>query len=138
MSAAAPLSVVPIVLADVSGTRLWPLSRSHHPKQYPALGVGKAKQTLLQQAPWRTAQLADVTIVVQRPCVVAKEKHSFTVVEQLRDIDAEAERIVVEPLGRITAPKRAMRRAVVFDGRNILDTRLSRGVGFEYTGNGRP
>nr|HET7858665.1 sugar phosphate nucleotidyltransferase [Caldimonas sp.] len=84
MSQAQRLVVAPVVLAGGSGTRLWPLSRSLHPKQYLSLGVGKAKETLFQQAVRRVAGLADATIDVQPPCVVANEEHRFTVVEQLR------------------------------------------------------
>jgi len=141
VSIAASLSLVPIVLADGSGTRLWPLSRSLHPKQYLSLSVGKTKETLLQEGVWRTVQLADATFAVQRPCVVANEEHR-------------------EPLGRNTAPaltlgaldatksefrspypdamNSAVRRAVIFDGQSILYPRKARAAGFEYTGIGRP
>ncbi|MBV9889703.1 MAG: mannose-1-phosphate guanylyltransferase/mannose-6-phosphate isomerase [Rhizobacter sp.] len=108
MSSAEGLTVVPVVLAGGSGTRLWPLSRSLHPKQYLSLGVGPAKETLFQQAVRRAAGLADATIAVQRPCVVANEEHRFTVVEQLRAIDVEPARIVLEPFGRNTAPALAL------------------------------
>jgi mannose-1-phosphate guanylyltransferase/mannose-6-phosphate isomerase len=108
MSTVQRLTVVPVVLAGGSGTRLWPLSRALHPKQYLSLGVGKAKETLFQQAVRRLAGLADATIDVQRPCVVANEEHRFTVVEQLRDLDVEPARIVLEPFGRNTAPALAL------------------------------
>ena len=108
MTKAQRLAVVPVVLAGGSGTRLWPLSRSLHPKQYLSLGVGKAKETLFQQAVRRVAGLADSGVDVQRPCVVANEEHRFTVVEQLRDIDVEPARIVLEPFGRNTAPALAL------------------------------
>ena len=98
------LVVAPVILAGGSGTRLWPLSRSLHPKQYLALGVGQGGQTLFQQAVLRAAQVGDSGIAVGRPCVVANEEHRFTVVEQLRDIDVAPARIVLEPFGRNTAP----------------------------------
>jgi len=63
------LSVVPVILAGGSGTRLWPLSRSLHPKQYLALGVGNGhgsgKDTLFQQSARRAAAVAEPGIVVQ-------------------------------------------------------------------------
>ena len=108
MSEAQRLTVAPVVLAGGSGTRLWPLSRSLHPKQYLSLGVGQLKETLFQQAVRRVAGLADSVVDVQRPCIVANEEHRFTVVEQLRDIDVEAARIVLEPFGRNTAPALAL------------------------------
>jgi mannose-1-phosphate guanylyltransferase/mannose-6-phosphate isomerase len=108
VSAGERLSVVPVVLAGGSGTRLWPLSRALHPKQYLALGAGKPTATLFQQAVRRVAGLADATIAVGPPCVVANEEHRFTVVEQLHDIDVEPARIVLEPFGRNTAPALAL------------------------------
>jgi len=108
VSAGGRLTVAPVVLAGGSGTRLWPLSRSLHPKQYLALGVGEAKETLFQQAVRRVAGLADSDIAVQRPCVVANEEHRFTVAEQLREIEIEPARIVLEPIGRNTAPALAL------------------------------
>jgi len=105
-----PLTVVPVILAGGSGTRLWPLSRSLHPKQYLSLGVGgsngqgRGQDTLFQQSARRAAAVAEPGIVVQKPCIVANEEHRFTVVEQLRDIGLEPARVLLEPFGRNTAP----------------------------------
>ena len=109
MSSVSRLTVVPVILAGGSGTRLWPLSRSLHPKQYLCLGVGsgtgEAEQTLFQQAVRRAAAIADGSeIEVQPPCIVANEEHRFTVIEQLRDIGTEPARVLLEPFGRNTAP----------------------------------
>ena len=111
MSKAQRLTVVPVVLAGGSGTRLWPLSRSLHPKQYLSLGVGKAKETLFQQAVRRVAGLANAAIDVHRPCVVANEEHRFTVVEQLRDIDIEPARCCGRTARGRSAPARRRCRA---------------------------
>ena len=104
----AALTVVPVILAGGSGTRLWPLSRSLHPKQYLSLGVGgssgQPNETLFQQSARRAAAVAEPGIVVQAPCIVANEEHRFTVVEQLRDIGIEPARVLLEPFGRNTAP----------------------------------
>jgi mannose-1-phosphate guanylyltransferase/mannose-6-phosphate isomerase len=96
--------VVPVVLAGGSGTRLWPLSRALHPKQYLSLGVGGSAETLFQQAVRRAAAIGTAGIDVQGPCIVANEEHRFTVVEQLRDIGIEPARVLLEPFGRNTAP----------------------------------
>jgi mannose-1-phosphate guanylyltransferase/mannose-6-phosphate isomerase len=87
----------PVVLSGGSGTRLWPLSREHYPKQL--LGfVGN--QTLLQQ----TIQRLDGLDGVAAPLVVCNEEHRFLVAEQLRGLNRQAARIVLEPVGRNTAP----------------------------------
>ena len=98
------LVVVPVILAGGSGTRLWPLSRALHPKQYLSLGVGNSDATLFQQAAQRIAAIGAAGIAVQPPCVVANEEHRFTVVEQLRHVGIEPARVLLEPLGRNTAP----------------------------------
>ena len=73
--------VLPVILAGGSGTRLWPLSRALHPKQYLAFD---SKETLFQQAVMRVCALAGDGIVLGKACVVANEEHRFTVVDQLR------------------------------------------------------
>jgi mannose-1-phosphate guanylyltransferase / mannose-6-phosphate isomerase len=89
-------SVQPVLLSGGSGTRLWPLSREAYPKQFLALA---ADDTMLQ-ATWR--RVAPLTSAA--PLVVANEEHRFLVAEQLRVIGAPAARIVLEPVGRNTAP----------------------------------
>ena len=100
------LSVVPVILAGGSGTRLWPLSRSLHPKQYLSLGVGAGPrdETLFQQAALRLASITEPGIVVQPPSIVANEEHRFTVIDQLRSAGIEPGRVLLEPFGRNTAP----------------------------------
>lgn len=86
----------PVLLSGGAGTRLWPLSREAHPKQFLALAGGA---TLLQQAWLRVAPLAR-----RAPLVVANEEHRFLVGEQLRQVGVEHPRILLEPVGRNTAP----------------------------------
>ncbi len=102
------LVVVPVILAGGSGTRLWPLSRALHPKQYLSLGVGDNDATLFQQAALRVAAIGAAGIAVQAPCVVANEEHRFTVIEQLRQVGIEPARVLLEPSGRNTAPALAL------------------------------
>jgi mannose-1-phosphate guanylyltransferase / mannose-6-phosphate isomerase len=99
--------VVPVILAGGSGTRLWPLSRALHPKQYLSLGVN-GDGTLFQQAALRLATLADTGLDVRAPCIVANEEHRFTVVDQLREVAIEPARVLLEPSGRNTAPALAL------------------------------
>ena len=91
----------PVILAGGSGTRLWPLSREFYPKQFLPL-VGEL--TLFQETLLRLDGLADVA----KPLVVCNEAHRFLVAEQLRQLDREALDIIVEPVGRNTAPALAL------------------------------
>jgi mannose-1-phosphate guanylyltransferase / mannose-6-phosphate isomerase len=88
--------IQPVLLSGGSGTRLWPLSREAYPKQFLAL-VGD--DTMLQATWRRVAALSS-----RPPIVVANEDHRFLVAEQLRVIGAPTPRIVLEPVGRNTAP----------------------------------
>ena len=86
----------PVLLSGGSGTRLWPLSREAHPKQFLPLA---GEDTMLQATWKRVAGFADAA-----PIVVAGEEHRFLVAEQLRQVGAPVPAIVLEPVGRNTAP----------------------------------
>src|SRR6185369_15227515 len=90
--------VVPIILSGGSGTRLWPLSRERQPKQFLSL---VSERSLFQET---VARAGAVSSEVRRPIVVCNEAHRFLVAEQLRASDVAAEAIVLEPIGRNTAP----------------------------------
>jgi mannose-1-phosphate guanylyltransferase/mannose-6-phosphate isomerase len=89
--------IVPVILSGGSGSRLWPLSREHYPKQFLALAAG---QTLLQQTVARVSAVPGAAA----PLVVCNEEHRFLVAEQLRRIAPGAAAIILEPTGRNTAP----------------------------------
>jgi mannose-1-phosphate guanylyltransferase/mannose-6-phosphate isomerase len=89
--------LIPVVLSGGSGTRLWPLSRELYPKQLLPL-VGKG--TMLQET---LARLSGVD-GVGAPVVVCNEQHRFLVAEQLREGGTELSSILLEPVGRNTAP----------------------------------
>jgi mannose-1-phosphate guanylyltransferase/mannose-6-phosphate isomerase len=95
------IQVVPVILAGGSGTRLWPLSRAQHPKQFLAIG---GPDTLFQQAAARLAAIGGDGFAVGSPLVVGNEEHRFTVVDQLRERKTEAAAVLLEPIGRNTAP----------------------------------
>jgi mannose-1-phosphate guanylyltransferase/mannose-6-phosphate isomerase len=97
ISAAVPL--VPVILCGGTGTRLWPLSRASYPKQYWAL-AGSDEATLLQLAQQRLKGLPGLA----PPLMVCHDDHRFIVAEQLRQIGVEPAAILLEPLGRNTAP----------------------------------
>jgi mannose-1-phosphate guanylyltransferase/mannose-6-phosphate isomerase len=88
--------MIPVILSGGSGTRLWPLSREAYPKQFLPLA---GKDTMLQATWKRVAALASAP-----PLVVANEDHRFMVAEQLRQVDCTASAILLEPMGRNTAP----------------------------------
>ncbi|GAB3306442.1 mannose-1-phosphate guanylyltransferase/mannose-6-phosphate isomerase [Luteimonas notoginsengisoli] len=87
----------PVLLSGGSGTRLWPLSREAYPKQFLALA---GERTMLQDTWLRVATLAEGAA----PIVVANEEHRFLAAEQLRQVGMEHAAIVLEPVGRNTAP----------------------------------
>jgi mannose-1-phosphate guanylyltransferase/mannose-6-phosphate isomerase len=93
--------VIPVILSGGAGTRLWPLSREMYPKQLLAL---TGKQTMLQETGARLAGVAGA----QPPIVVCNEAHRFIVAEQLRSLGLPAAAILLEPVGRNTAPAVAL------------------------------
>ena len=89
---------MPVILSGGSGTRLWPLSRELEPKQFLPL---VSARSLFQDALSRTQGLKSL---VAKPLVVCNEEHRFLVAEQLREIGISPAAIVLEPMGRNTAP----------------------------------
>ena len=99
------MSVTPVVLSGGAGTRLWPLSRELYPKQLLPL-VGS--HTLLQDTLNRL-----VGLPLEAPVVVCNEAHRFLVAEQLRQQGTAPRAIILEPVGRNTAPAIALAAAAV-------------------------
>jgi len=91
------MTLIPVILSGGSGTRLWPLSREMFPKQLLPL-VGKG--TMLQETLARLNGVEDIGT----PIVVSNENHRFLVAEQLRASGVTAQAILLEPMGRNTAP----------------------------------
>ena len=105
--------MTPIILSGGSGSRLWPLSRKLYPKQFLAL---TGEQTLFQQ----TLQRLSIE-GMQPPVLVANQEHRFIVLEQLEQIDLQAQMLLLEPFGRNTAPAVAMAALqLVAEGRDEL------------------
>ena len=91
--------IVPVILAGGSGTRLWPLSRKLHPKQFIEL-IGET--TLFQEAVLRLPKsIGDLL-------VICNEEHRFLAAEQLCQINRPATSIILEPVGKNTAPAIAL------------------------------
>lgn len=95
------IKVMPVILCGGSGTRLWPLSRTGFPKQFLCL---TGDESLFQQAAQRVSRLGSSRINVAAPIIVTSEDHRFLASEQLREIAIELSCVLLEPLGRNTAP----------------------------------
>lgn len=93
--------IIPVILAGGSGTRLWPMSRQHYPKQLLKLFGDK---TMLQQTISRLNGVANLAA----PIVVCNEEHRFMVAEQLHEIGQAKSSIILEPVARNTAPALAL------------------------------
>ena len=93
-----PVPIVPVILAGGMGTRLWPLSREHYPKQLmPVMG---GEHSLLQLTAMRLAGLRHTA----RPIVVCNEEHRFMVAAHLQLDTLRPSAILLEPVGKNTAP----------------------------------
>jgi len=93
--------IVPIILAGGSGTRLWPLSRELYPKQLIDI---YNENTMLQNTLMRLENLDELAA----PVVVCNDAHRFMTAEQLQQIKIEPHSIILEPIGRNTAPAIAL------------------------------
>lgn len=94
--------MIPVILSGGSGSRLWPLSRALHPKQF--LSVS-GEQSLFQAT---LSRLASVLEGPLSPIIVSNQDHRFLVAEQCRALGVRPQAILLEPVGRNTAPAIAL------------------------------
>ena len=92
--------ILPVIMSGGSGSRLWPLSRALHPKQFLAL---LSEKTLLQE----TINRLDPASCID-PIIICNNEHRFIVAEQLRVNGTAASDIILEPMGKNTAPAIAL------------------------------
>ncbi len=92
--------LLPVIMAGGTGSRLWPMSRELHPKQFLRM---HSSHSMLQE----TLKRLD-GVGVSDPVVICNEDHRFMVAEQLRQIDMLSHNIILEPVGRNTAPAIAL------------------------------
>ncbi|OED48285.1 mannose-1-phosphate guanylyltransferase/mannose-6-phosphate isomerase [Endozoicomonas sp. (ex Bugula neritina AB1)] len=92
--------MVPVILSGGSGTRLWPVSQKHSPKQFLRLF---SDYSLFQETLLRLPEAG-----MTEPLVVCNESHRFAVAEHCRELDIKPQAILLEPLGRNTAPAIAL------------------------------
>jgi len=93
--------MIPVILSGGSGTRLWPLSRRQHPKQFLPL---VSNHSMLQETVLRVQGVEGI----KAPIGVCNEDHRFMMAEQLREIDTDPSAIILEPVGKNTAPAVAL------------------------------
>jgi len=93
-------TLCPVILAGGGGTRLWPLSRGHYPKQFLTL---KGENSMLQKTLLRLDGF-DFGFPVANPIVICNEEHRFLVVDHAESIGKKNNDIILEPVGRNTAP----------------------------------
>ena len=99
------MSLCPVILAGGSGTRLWPLSRAHYPKQFLRLfGKNSMLQETLVRLDGPGFDDMEGNIPCLAPIIVCNEVHRFLVADQAKEIDKVLQSIILEPEGRNTAP----------------------------------
>ncbi|HGW4685634.1 TPA: mannose-1-phosphate guanylyltransferase/mannose-6-phosphate isomerase [Klebsiella variicola] len=105
--------IVPVIMAGGTGSRLWPMSRELYPKQFLRLN---GDQSMLQDTVSRLDGLN-----VSAPVLICNEQHRFLAAEQLRQIDRLSNNIILEPVGRNTAPAIALAAlSIIASGQNPL------------------
>jgi len=107
------IQIQPVIMAGGNGTRLWPLSRSGFPKQFLALD---GRSSLFQQAVERLTALNGPGIAAAAPLVVGNDEHRFLLLEQLRELDITDATVLLEPMGRNTAPALTLAALAALDG----------------------
>ena len=90
------MTITPVILSGGSGTRLWPLSRGNHPKQFLPLVSDK---TMIQETLLRLNGLN-----ISAPIVSCNESHRFLVAEQIGEVCSKKPHILLEPVAKNTAP----------------------------------
>jgi mannose-1-phosphate guanylyltransferase len=91
--------IIPVILCGGSGTRLWPISRKLYPKQFISL---VNDNTLFQDTILRLPK------EVENPIIICNEDYRFLAAEQLRQINKDSNNIILEPIGKNTAPAIAL------------------------------
>jgi mannose-1-phosphate guanylyltransferase / mannose-6-phosphate isomerase len=91
------MKITPVILSGGSGTRLWPVSRSLNPKQFLDFF---GENSLFQKAALRVKNSEDFS----SPIIICNNEHRFTAAEELQKINLKAQSIILEPIGRNTAP----------------------------------
>ena len=94
-------NITPVILCGGTGSRLWPLSRSSYPKQFITL---TDSESLFQKAISRISNFKNPSFNINDPLVVMNEEHRFIALEQLNELNFTSAKLLLEPVGKNTAP----------------------------------
>ena len=108
--------IIPVILCGGSGTRLWPLSRSHMPKQLQAV---HEDATMLQSTAMRLRGFAGEE--TSAPIVVCNDSHRFVTRRQLQEIGIADAQLIAEPVGRNTAPALTLAALLAAERWEVVD-----------------
>lgn len=100
--------IQPVILSGGSGTRLWPLSREDYPKQLLSL---TSNYSMIQE----TAKRFTDSDQFEAPLIICNESHRFIIAEQMLEVGIQPRNIILEPVGRNTAPAIAVAALMVAD-----------------------
>lgn len=106
--------MIPVVLSGGTGSRLWPMSRERHPKQF--LCIDNSERTLFQTTLARLGTIPGI----EAPVVVSSVDHRFLAAEQMRAQNVTPRELLLEPVGRNTAPATAAAALAVGGGADLL------------------
>ena len=100
------MHLLPVILSGGSGTRLWPLSREEYPKQLLTLygDTTMLQSTALRMVGTIVEPISKSSIQIEQPLIVCSESTRFMTQQQLQQIDVQPQGIILEPVGRNTAP----------------------------------
>ena len=103
-------NLYPVILCGGTGSRLWPLSRESYPKQFLSLDSNNNK-SLLQNTQKRILEIKNI----KEPILICNEQHRFIVAEQMNAINIKPISILLEPVGKNTAPAIAVAALIAIE-----------------------
>lgn len=100
--------IYPVIMAGGSGTRLWPVSRKHHPKQFQKM---LGERSMFQETVRRVQGEAG-SFYFAAPSVISGQAYDGLISDQLAEIGSDTGTVILEPFGRNTAAVAAIAAAI--------------------------